>query len=141
MKHLLPPVLKEIAEAVSLQAALNLAEARGGQRVSIPTPTTLNDAHWLVEALGEEDAYKLCQYFTHDARITLDVPFGVVYQRALKHAKIDQMIKAGKSANDIAAELNCSRRWAIEIRQRIKRGSKESESERENEPDLFSDGF
>ncbi len=65
----LPPQLQEISNVIGLASALKLAEAKGGQRITIPG--TVRDGHWLVELLGMDKARSLSQYFTNGSRISI----------------------------------------------------------------------
>ena len=57
----LPSPLDEIAEVAGLAAALAIADAVGGTRVSIPARPA--DDHWLVELLGHEQASAIARHF------------------------------------------------------------------------------
>lgn len=57
----LPELLAEIAEVAGLDAALKIAEAKGGQRVYIPAYP--REGHWLWLAVGPETAAKICDHF------------------------------------------------------------------------------
>ena len=128
----LPPILQEIAEAISLDAAIKLAEAKGGQRIAIPT--VLKDDHWLIDVLGKENALALCDYFANGTRFHLDVPFGPTSDAARREAMIAKMIKEGKSANQIAAAGRFTRRTAFAKKAKHKVNAAESKT---SIPDLF----
>ena len=104
----LPQILKEIAEAINLDTALKLAEAKGGQRISIPG--RIGPDHWLVDVMGMDNAKAFCKYFTNGSRIHLDVPFGPTSTHARREVLIARLIKEGKSANEIAAAVHVTRR-------------------------------
>ncbi len=71
----LPALLAEIAEVVGIEAALSIAEAKGGQAASIPS--RLRDDHWLVKAIGRERAETLSEHFCSGrSRAQLDIPLG-----------------------------------------------------------------
>ncbi|WP_245258603.1 hypothetical protein [Methylopila sp. M107] len=53
--------MRDVAEAAGLDAALALARAAGGRRVSIPARA--KDGHWLVQAVGREAADRICAHF------------------------------------------------------------------------------
>lgn len=111
MTQRLPPILQEIAEVISLDAAIKLAEAKGGQRIAIPTK--LRDDHWLIDVLGSDDAIALCGYFANGTRVHMDVPFGPTSDAARREAMIAKLIKEGKSANEIAQACRFTRRTAF----------------------------
>tara|TARA_R110002020_G_scaffold15555_35_gene55447 strand:- start:22742 stop:23152 length:411 start_codon:yes stop_codon:yes gene_type:complete len=56
-----PGILGEIAEVAGSAAALKIAHAKGGTRVSIPARP--KDGHWLVETVGREAAERICDHF------------------------------------------------------------------------------
>jgi len=76
--HGLPGALGEIAEVAGLQAALAVAEAVGGTRVTLPAK--LPKRHWLIEAAGPEAAAAIVEHFR-----TLD-PAG--RERGVRHLYI-----------------------------------------------------
>lgn len=129
MSRPLPPILAEIAEVISFQAAMRLAEAKGGQRISIPSK--VYEGHWLVEVLGMKDATAFSNYFTNGSNVYLDVPFGPTSFRARREARIAKMIEEGKSANEIAAANQITRRYVFEKKRQHKAG------ENSSLPDLF----
>jgi hypothetical protein len=55
----LPEPLDVIADAAGLDAALKLADAYGGTRVSIPA--RVSDDHWLAQLVGLEAAKAICK--------------------------------------------------------------------------------
>lgn len=103
----LPPVLQEIADIIGLDAALKLAQAKGGQRVAIPG--TVRDGHWLVGLLGREKADELSAYLTDGNRVHLDVPFGPT-MNANRYRRTYELLDNGKSANEVARALGTTRR-------------------------------
>lgn len=93
----LPPTLQEIAEHAGLEAALKLAEVKGGQRVHIPHRVTAR--HWLARAIGVEAAATVCSRY---AGLNIVVPIG-------PHGGVNKMrhlaeraIADGVSANEAA---------------------------------------
>ena len=124
----LPQILQEIAEVINLDAALKLAEAKGGQRISIPGH--LRSDHWLVDVMGMDNAQAFCKYFTNGSRVHLEVPFGPTSSQARREALIARLIKEGKSANQIAAAAHVTRRTVFAKRVKHK-------SQTPKLPDLF----
>lgn len=57
----LPPLLAEIAEVAGLDAALALAEARGGSRITIPARPRPD--HWFAQTVGMEAAEKIAAFY------------------------------------------------------------------------------
>ncbi|MGI6245003.1 MAG: hypothetical protein ACOYJQ_04465 [Pseudochelatococcus sp.] len=56
-------ILRGIADAAGLEAALAIADHAGGTRVSFPAPSRLTPEHWLVGLLGRDAALKVCGHF------------------------------------------------------------------------------
>ena len=96
----LPPVLAEIADIAGLDAAMALAEARGGQRVFIPA--SAGPDHWLVRTVGETAASLICEHYRGGTNgETIDVPAGPASSYRKQARKIRQMIDGGASSNEI----------------------------------------
>ena len=91
----LPRELQAVAEIVGRDAALDLAEAWGGQRIYIPRPAGLGAAHPLVITLGNASAVKLAE---RCAGTTICVPLA-------RQALVRRLSSQGLSATDIAARL------------------------------------
>lgn len=110
-KQTLPPVLSQIAETCGLRSALSLVQARGGQRIYVPArvPT----GHELERLLGREAADRLAGLFGPGP---LDVPRHAQAGYADKVAQTHAMTEDGKSANQIAQELNVTRRTVFNRR-------------------------
>ena len=60
----LPELLAEIAEVAGIDAALAVAQAKGGARAHFPHPTRLHDGHWLVCAVGIEKARLISKHLS-----------------------------------------------------------------------------
>lgn len=111
----LPPLLNEIADVAGVDAALALADARGGSRVTIPAK--LKADHWLNEVVGPEAAEKLCKHFRvgleRQKGAQLDIPLGPKSPlNSLLHTnqrKIDEMLSAGIRPDEIARTLKVHR--------------------------------
>ena len=106
MKHdWLPPLLAEIAEVTSLDAALRLAEKRGGSRISIPA--RMPEDHWIVRTIGMPHAQALAEHFRGgNSGALIELPVGAA---ALKRKRIDELLARGVSADRIAVELQVHR--------------------------------
>ncbi len=105
----LPAVLAEIAEVAGLVPAIQIAKAKGGQRVTFPAK--LKDGHWLIEAVGIDAARVICAHFATDVGgIDIDIPFGPTSTRARRKRQISELIGQGKSANQIARVVQVDRR-------------------------------
>lgn len=110
----LPPLLNTIADVAGNEAALALARARGGSRVSIPARA--KDDHWLVEVVGREAADKICDHFrvgTNGTGVALDIPTGPEspMNKLLDNNRksIDQMLADGVSVDLIARRVRVHR--------------------------------
>lgn len=111
----LPPLLNEIADVAGFEAALALADARGGSRVTIPAK--LKPDHWLNEVVGPQAAEKLCAHFRvgldRQTGAQLDIPLGPKSPlNALLYAnqrRIDEMLLAGLRPDEIARTLKVHR--------------------------------
>lgn len=100
----LPAKLAEIAQVAGLDAALRLAEARGGTEVYIPAHAP--DGHWLVEAVGREAADAICAHYavgeTQKSGWRMELPLGPVGTAAQIRRQVDRMISEGRSEREIA---------------------------------------
>ena len=73
MREQLPGVLREIAEVAGLEAALAIAEAKGGTVVNIPSGK--KKRNWLIDCVGPEAAAKISDHFTSGrGRLQLEIP-------------------------------------------------------------------
>jgi len=101
----LPGQIVEIAEIAGLQAALTIANARGGNRVYIPA--TADDDHWLVTLIGRDAANKLMGYYA--TGVELDMPRGPTGLRADTWRRLYRMIEDGCTSTQITRALGISR--------------------------------
>lgn len=92
----LPKALVEVAEIVGRDAALDLAQACGGQRIYVPRPEALSEDGPLVRALGREDGVRIAAAM---AGSRLQVP------RA-RRALVKRLAARGVSTAEIASSLN-----------------------------------
>lgn len=111
----LPGVLREIAEIVGVDATLTLARARGGTEVYIPAQS--RPGHWLVKAVGEQAARRICREY---AGATLMLPLGPTGTMAQARHVADRMIREGHSSAAIASTVGLTTR-AIERRRQRRR--------------------
>jgi Mor family transcriptional regulator len=81
----MPQSLIDVVDAIGLQPALQLVEARGGVRVYVPEPENLSRDHVLVQVLGEQNARLLAQRFGGDP---LDLPRCAAALRAARNTSI-----------------------------------------------------
>ena len=97
----LPALLAEIAQVAGLDAALKLAEARGGTEIYVPAEAP--DGHWLTEAVGKQAAAAICAHFTGSGPgCRLEIPLGPAGSHAQLRRQVDKLIAEGKSEREIA---------------------------------------
>ena len=73
MRDHLPALLAEIADIAGLDAALAIANAKGGTVVNIPSGK--KKRNWLIDCVGAEAAAKISAHFTSGrGRLQLDIP-------------------------------------------------------------------
>ena len=77
----LPAVLRLVAEAAGVEAALKLAQAKGGIRIYVPHK--IPQGHWLLPLVGEAGAEALRQRY---AGVTIPLPLGL--SGALQDARL-----------------------------------------------------
>lgn len=103
----LPAIYRELAERAGLEAALGLARAKGGQRVYLPKDPRV--APWMAEAMGDAGARALADMYGGEA-IELPVdPVAGMSQKA-RIRRINELLRAGESANSIAQKTAITRR-------------------------------
>lgn len=99
---MLPPVLALIAEATSLEAAITVAWALGGQRVYFPS-ARFHPSNQVVSAIGVDAARRLAKVL---GGTTVDVP----HARAVLRRHEARRLRAGDhSLGAIARELGVTR--------------------------------
>jgi hypothetical protein len=119
---------REIAEGAGLEAALGLARARGGLRISVPRNPRA--APWLTAAMGEKGAALICDLYGGEL---IDLPADPVsgQGRNARARRIREAIREGKlSANEIAAMAAVTRRAVFKAKAQLRETSPQ--------PDLFS---
>jgi hypothetical protein len=109
---------REIAEGAGLEAALGLARARGGLRISVPRNPRA--APWLNEAMGEAGATLLCELYGGEL---IDLPIDPVsgQGRNARARRIREAIREGKlSANEIAMMASVTRRAVFKAKAQLR---------------------
>lgn len=120
----LPPIEKldiyvRIEEVTSKQTATRFAEIVAGLAVYIPN--RVDSEHWISEAVGQEDAQKICDLITDGFALTMDFPLGENSTSARQRTAAADLINEGDlSANEIAASINLSRRTVQRIKSQMK---------------------
>jgi hypothetical protein len=97
MSRYYAPNLQAIAEAIGTTAALQLAQARGGTIVYIPTNPSV--VHWLSRLLGQENALKIAILF---GGRSISIPLGPF---GGQHSHLHRAISAGLAAGQPAATI------------------------------------
>jgi len=111
-----PALLAEIAKVAGDDAAIKVAQARGGTRVYFP-PKPAKD-HWLVDLVGQQRADAICEELTAGiGPVRVDVPIGTAGQAGRGARKVDRLIREGKSERDIALATGYTER-AVRWRKR-----------------------
>lgn len=121
----LPAVLREIAEAAGISAALALAESYGGTRRMIPASVTSD--HWLAQCVGLEAARKICDLYRQQATgerpfgQELLIPLGPTGGLAAARQRMLHALGAGASARDAARAAGLHERTVYRARRKLKR--------------------
>ena len=120
----LPPMLADVAEAAGLDAALALATAAGGRRVTIPARA--KNGHWLVEAVGREAADKICAHFrtiNADGRETgarqIVIPMGPGSVVKAAKRQLARNIEAGMTVRKAAQAAGMHERTGFRVKRRL----------------------
>lgn len=114
----LPGVLAEIAEVAGEDAALAIADARGGTEVYIP-PLPADD-HWLSALIGADSARAVAERLTQGVGgRRLELPLGPSGHAARMRALVDQMLLENRSERDIAIATRYSIRGIRRRRARL----------------------
>jgi len=134
----LPPLLNTIADVAGLDAALAIADARGGSRVSFPK--NLGGDHWLVQCVGNEAAALLCDHFRNSINGgVVDIPVGPVSAANVVRRKIDQMLRNDVSPDEIARTLRVHRTTVFRRKANLEPAGKRPDylHAKDNQLDLF----
>ncbi len=104
----LPGVLAEIAEVAGLDAALKVAEAKGGHLAYFPRVPKPD--HWLVDLVGTERAVLICERVAPgDGGVQESVPLGPTGSRAKMWRRMHEMIDEGRPKPEIVRTLGVHR--------------------------------
>lgn len=115
----LPAILAEIAEVAGYDAAIAIADVRGGTQIYIPPAPDAD--HWLCRLIGYEAAQKVADRFTGGVGIgrRVDLPLGPSGHQARVRARVDAMLREGRSERDIALATRYSTRGIRKRRQQL----------------------
>lgn len=115
----LPGILAEIAMVAGEDAAIAIAEARGGELTYFPPKPTAD--HWLSKLIGYDAALRVCDRLTAGVGPRrVDVPLGPAGREAKQQAKVDRMIIADRSLRDIVKATGYSKRQVQRRRAKIR---------------------
>ena len=114
----LPGVLGEIADAAGIDAALAVADARGGTQVYIPPDPPAD--HWLTVLIGADAARAVADRLTCGVGgLRVDLPLGPAGCAARMRAEVDRLLGEGRSERDIALATRYSIRGIRKRRARL----------------------
>ena len=135
----LPPLLNTVADVAGLEAALALADARGGSRVSFPAKPP--KGHWLIDCVGQSEAELICEHFRGgNSGRAVDVPVGPVSAANVVRRQIDQMLRAKVSPDEIAMKLKVHRTTVFRRKANLEPEGKRPDylQRKDNQLDLFN---
>lgn len=122
MRDHLPGLLAEIAEIAGLEAALKVAEAKGGNVARFAS--RLTPENWLVKAVGMEVAQKISAEITSGRGIDLLVPLGPTgsYKRDMQRraGAYHQALANGAKISQIARQVGVTRRSVERFRAKLR---------------------
>ncbi|WP_288582002.1 helix-turn-helix domain-containing protein [uncultured Methylobacterium sp.] len=109
----LPPVLRTIADAAGVTAALKLAQAKGGTRIYVPHRVT--EGHWLTDLVGFAAAQEIARLYAGE---NIDIPLGMTgaAQNARRTAR--EALDAGASVAQAARAAGVTERTVYNLRSR-----------------------
>ncbi|MBB5987413.1 hypothetical protein [Sphingobium lignivorans] len=118
-RALLPGVLAEIADVAGEDAARAILDEHAGQRIYLPAAPRPD--HWLCALIGHDQAVAVCDRLTAGvAHIVIEIPLADRGTARQLQARIDQMIREGKSESDIVRATRVSVRTVRRRRARIR---------------------
>lgn len=111
----LPGLLARIAEIAGPEAALKIADAKGGTRAYFVAAARLTPSNWLVKAIGMDLAVKIAAELVSDVKgDDIDVPLGTTgsYLRDQRRRReaVARALAAGADANTAARQAGITRR-------------------------------
>ncbi|WP_375679953.1 helix-turn-helix domain-containing protein [Bartonella sp. AP7XZML] len=110
-----PALLREIADVAGSEAAWNMMRAFGGREVYIPG--RLENADWLIEIVGFEEAEQLINHFCFNGSgVRLLIPLG---RDAERRQKMVQALQKGWSVDAAAAVSGMHVRTAYRLKKKI----------------------
>ena len=117
-KTRLPGVLGDIADIAGEEAALAMAQARGGTEIYLPPAPDAD--HWLSQLVGHEAALAIADHLTCGVGgLRLELPNGPTGHGARAAARVDRMLREGRSERDIAIATGYTTRGVRKRRARL----------------------
>lgn len=145
----LPELLAEIADVAGLEAALAIAEAKGGQRVYLP-PYPKAD-HWLVATVGLDAAQKICEHFRlldPDGReqggrnVPLVVPMGPSAGAGnIARRRLEEGLQEGLPVREAARRAGLHERTGFYAKARMTRAAAATSAAKAVAPSFFDVGL
>jgi len=102
-----PDVLRRVAEACGLAAALTLARSHGGRELYVPLPEGIDEGHPLAQTLGLATARKAASVLSHGKLI---IPMGPFTSQARRKVALRKMKAEGRTIREQAAALGLHQR-------------------------------
>lgn len=126
--RLLSPKVRIWAKVIGIEKVLIITEAKGGSRLWCPTPACVEGTE-LAQLIGVDDARRFAEAFHRSGHNNyLEVPKIDGAARQVRDARIVALKdEDGYTFDQIAPMVGLSRRWVIEIYQRMSRPSKQAE--------------
>ncbi|MCF4125021.1 transposase [Methylobacterium sp. SyP6R] len=109
----LPPILRSIADAAGLAAALKLAQAKGGTRIYVPHRVT--EGHWLAELVGLAAAQEIARLYAGE---NIDIPLGLTGSAQNARRAVREALDAGASVAQAARAAGVTERTVYNLRSR-----------------------
>ncbi|KEG17064.1 helix-turn-helix domain-containing protein [Bartonella bacilliformis] len=110
-----PAIMSEIANVAGIEAAWNMVRVFGGRQIYIPG--RIENADWLIEIVGFEEAVQLINHFCFNGAGTrLLIP---LVKDALRRQKMVQALQNGWSAGDAAAVSGMHVRTAYRLKKKM----------------------
>ncbi|MBB4077035.1 hypothetical protein GGR08_001351 [Bartonella fuyuanensis] len=110
-----PLILREIADVAGIDAAWNMVRAFGGRQIYLPG--RLENADWLIEIVGFEEAGQLIAHFCFNgAGVRLLIPLGRDVERRQRMVKA---LQKGWSVDTAAAVSGMHVRTAYRLKKKL----------------------
>lgn len=116
-------VFQEIADVIGVDKTRRLVELFGGVVVYIPKKP--GPGHWLVEAIGQEDAHKLGKAMTvANTGVRILIPTGHGQEVSIRRAAIEKLLLSGYTVPQVALRMKIHARTVFRHRQRLVKAGK-----------------